>query len=145
MSLCPISFKKLNSHFFAKALIYQIYLIQRHVIPKKFSFAKFQQSSSQTRFCQDEFLRSGNCPLLLSGKNQCSSCLAHGANFIHESKRKEVRLKEPAKLTAPVSFTSPDRLKLTLQQHCLKCKQLEQQINEMRQSLEKSKAMTAKK
>ena len=111
-------------------------LIQRHVIPKKFSFAKFQQSSSQTRFFQDEFLRSGNCPLLLSGKNQCSSCLAHGANFIYESKRKEVRLKEPAKLTAPVSFTSPERLKLTLQQHRLKCKQLEQQINEMRQSLE---------
>ena len=82
-------------------------LVQRHIIPKKFSFVKFQQSSSRVRFLQDEFLRSGNCPLLLSGKSQCSSCLSLGANFIYESKRKAVRLKEPAKLTAPVSFTSP--------------------------------------
>ena len=45
-------------------------LVQRHIIPKKFSFVKFQQSSSRVRFLQDEFLRSGNCPLLLSGKSQ---------------------------------------------------------------------------
>ena len=111
-------------------------LVQRHIIPKKFSFVKFQQSSSRVRFLQDEFLRSGNCPLLLSGKSQCSSCLSLGENFIYESKRKAVRLKEPAKLTAPVSFTSPVGLKLTLQQNRLKCKQLEQQIEEMKQSVE---------
>ena len=77
--------------------------VQRHIIPKKFSFVKFQQGSSRVRFLQDKFLRSGNCPLLLSGKSQCSSCLSLGANLIYESKHKAVRLKEPAKLTAPVS------------------------------------------
>ena len=113
-------------------------LVQRHIIPKKFSFVKFQQSSSRVRFLQDEFLR---CPLLLSGKSQCSSCLSLGANFIYESRRKAVRLKEPAKLTAPVSFTSLVGLKLTLQQNRLKCKQLEQQIEEMN-SLWKTTAKT---
>ena len=109
--------------------------LQRHVIPRKFSYLEFQQSSSPRRFLQDEFLRAGNCPLLISGKNQCSSCLGHGANLIYESRRKESRLKEPAKLFAPVKFTAPERIKLTLQQNRLKCKQLEEQIEEMRQSL----------
>ena len=44
-------------------------------------------------------------------------------------------MKEPAKLFAPVKFTAPERIKLTLQQSRLKCKQLEEQIEEMRQSL----------
>ena len=34
--------------------------VQRHVIPRKFSYLEFQQSSSPRRFLQDEFLRSGN-------------------------------------------------------------------------------------
>ena len=109
--------------------------IQRHVIPRKFSFLEYQQSSSQKRWLQDEFLRSANCSLLLLGKNQCSSCLAQGANFIYESRRKESRLNEPAKLFAPIKFTAPERIKLTLQQNRLKCKQFEQQIEDMRQSL----------
>ena len=109
--------------------------IQRHVIPRKFSYLEFQQSCSPPRFLQDEFLRSLNCPLLISGKNQCSSCLDHGANLNYEIKRKESRLNQPAKLFAPIKFTSPERIKLTLQQNRLKCKELEQQIEEMRQSL----------
>ena len=109
--------------------------VQRHVIPRKFSYHEFQQSSSPKRFLQDEFLRSGNCPLLIFGKNQCSSCHGCGANLIYESRRKESRLKEPAKLFAPVKFTAPERIKLALQQNRLKCKQLEEQIEEIRRSL----------
>ena len=46
-------------------------------------------------------------------------------------------MNKPAKLNAPVKFTSPDRLKLTLQQQRLECKQLEEQLENMRKTLEK--------
>ena len=70
-------------------------------------------------------------------ENPCSSCCSCSTNIIYETNRKESRLKVPAKLNAPIKFTSPDRIKLTLQDHRLKCKQLEHQIQEMRSSLEK--------
>ena len=100
------------------------------------SFLQYQNSSPQSRYNQEEYLRSGNCSLLINGNKPCSSCQNHGAQYIYESKRKEIRLNQPAKLKTPVKFTSPERIKLTLQQHRLKCKQLEQKVNEMRQSLE---------
>ena len=56
--------------------------------------------------------------------------------YIYESKRKEIRSNQPAKLKAPVKFTSPERIKFTLQQQRLTCKQLQQRVSEMRQSLE---------
>ena len=42
----------------------------------------------------------------------------------------------PAKLNAPVKFTSPDRIKLTLQQKMLECKQLEREISNMKKALD---------
>ena len=41
----------------------------------------------------------------------------------------------PASLKAPISLTSPDRVKLTLQNQRLKCKQLEEKIETMKTSL----------
>ena len=100
--------------------------------PCQVSANLFQGKISSRRICS--FWKWS--PYVLSGEGQCFSCLSLGENFICESKRKVVRLKEPAKLTAPVSFTSSVRLKLTLQQNRLRCKQLEQQIEEMKQSVE---------
>ena len=42
----------------------------------------------------------------------------------------------PAKLNAPVKFTSPDRIKLTLQQKMLECKPLEREISNMKKALD---------
>ena len=54
---------------------------------------------------------------------------------------KEIAVKNkqcPAKPIAPVSFTSPKRLKLTLQEQHLKCSQLEKKIMQVTSELEKS-------
>ena len=51
----------------------------------------------------------------------------------------------PAKLNAPVRFTSPDKNKLTLQQKRSKCKQLEREIFNMRKALDSdSKKVSSK-
>ena len=49
---------------------------------------------------------------------------------------KKAVLTAPAKLNAPVRFTSPDKSKLTLQQKRSKCKQLEREIFNMRKALD---------
>ena len=45
-------------------------------------------------------------------------------------------MKQPAKLNAPIKFTSPERIKLTLQDHRLKCKQLGEELSKMRSAIE---------
>ena len=58
---------------------------------------------------------------------------------------KKVVLTAPAKLNAPVRFTSPDKSKLTLQQKRSKCKQLEREIFNMRKALDSdSKKVSSK-
>ena len=56
--------------------------------------------------------------------------------FKNEINRKNAKLNQPAKLNAPIKFTSPERVKLTLHDHHLKCKQLEQELVNMRTALE---------
>ena len=58
---------------------------------------------------------------------------------------KKAVLTAPAKLNAPVRFTSPDKSKLTLQQKRSKCKQLDREIFNMRKSLDSdSKKVSSK-
>nr|XP_047133158.1 uncharacterized protein LOC124811499 [Hydra vulgaris] len=56
-------------------------------------------------------------------------------------KEKKKRHNEPAKLNAPISLTSPSRLKLTIQQHRLKCAQLQARIKTMQEELISSSVM----
>ena len=58
---------------------------------------------------------------------------------------KKAVLTAPARLNAPVRFTSPDKSKLTLQQKRSKCKQLEREIFNMRKALDSdSKKVSSK-
>ena len=85
--------------------------------------------------CQDEYYRSNNCKILIKPSSDNKSCLhCHSLNqqIISEQNRKVAVLNEPAKLNASVKITSPERLKLTLQDHCLICKQLEEELSKMR-------------
>ena len=45
-----------------------------------------------------------------------------------------------AKLNPPVRFTSPEKIKLTLQQKRLECKQFEREICNMRKALDSKKS-----
>ena len=51
---------------------------------------------------------------------------------------KQRRISQPAHLYAPVSKTTPERLKLTLREQRLRCVELERQLNEMKTEIIKS-------
>ena len=68
--------------------------------------------------------------------NPCESCHEENIKFNKEINYKKSVLTAPAKLNAPIKFTSPDRIKLTLQLKRLECKQLEEQISNMKKALD---------
>ena len=118
---------------------------QKHCLPKKFNFVEFQENSVKSRTCEDIFYRSSNCPLLLPSLSRscCSSCHSSVLKFQNESKQNIATQNKPAHLNAPVKFTSPERIKLTLQGHRLKCKQLEKELFVMRDALEKQSTVVS--
>ena len=63
--------------------------------------------------------------------------ILHLKKYIFQNNRKPTILNQPAKLNAPIKFTSPERIKLTLQDHRLKCKQLEDELSKTRAAIEK--------
>ena len=109
----------------------------KRVIPKKFDYFVFQNSDLQQPLHQDECFTSKSCKLLvLPSENICNNCHAENIIFKIAVNFKKFVLTAPAKLNAPVKFTSPDRIKLTLHQKRLECKQLEREISNMRKALE---------
>ena len=60
--------------------------------------------------------------------------------FVPKEKKhiSEKRLNLPAKTKAPISATSTKKIKVTLQQQRLKCKQLENEIEKMQKMLQKT-------
>ena len=90
--------------------------ICKHVIPKKFPIISSVSTQPQERFHQTEIVGSMHCSLLASSQTSCSSCASYCKKISNEHNRKGYRLNQPAKLNAPIKFTSPERLKLTIQQ-----------------------------
>ena len=82
---------------------------------------------------QGEYYRSSTCK---PGKNSCSHCHSSSKKFVSEKNRKVSVLNQPAKLNAPIKFTFPERIKLTLKGHRLKCKQLGEELVKMRSAIE---------
>ena len=72
----------------------------------------------------------------MPSENVCKNCHAENIKFKSEVNFKKAVLTAPAKLNAPVKFTSSDRIKLTFQQKRLECKQLEWEISNMRKGLD---------
>ena len=68
--------------------------------------------------------------------NPCKSCHEQNIKFNKQINYKKSVLTTPAKLNASTKFTSPDRVKLTLQHKRLECKQLEEQISNMKKALD---------
>ena len=72
----------------------------------------------------------------MSSDNPCTSFHEENIKFNKEISCKKSVLTAPAKLNVPVKFTYPDRIKLTLQHKLLECKQLEDQISNMKKALD---------
>ena len=64
------------------------------------------------------------------------SLLSSHQKFISEKNHQVVILNQQAKLNATIKVTSPDKIKLTSENHCLKCKLLEQELSKMRCALD---------
>ena len=110
---------------------------EKHVIPKYFDYFAFQKCDLQQPLHQDEYFRSKSWKLLvLPSENICKNCHAENIKSKSEVNFKKVVLTAPAKLNAPVKFTSPDRIKLTSHQKRLECKQLEREISNVRKALD---------
>ena len=85
---------------------------------------------------QKEFLRPLDCNIL-SSSTKCQNCLhSEKQNFISQQKRAE-RALVPAKSKAPISRTSPTRIKLALQEQRLKVTKLENDIKTLQKEIKK--------
>ena len=81
------------------------------------------------------YYRSKDCKLLLSDDDVCSD-----GTIIQKYENKSANKKacEPAKLKAPISVTSPERIKLTLKMHREENKVLLTKITQLQLELEKA-------
>ena len=64
---------------------------------------------------QSKWYRAPSCMMLINNCNKiCSACIAIASKETSSLKRKRINLNVPVKPKAPISFTSPERVKLTL-------------------------------
>ena len=79
---------------------------------KKTNYNDYQLTECKPRLCQDEYYHSSPCKVLIKpGKDSCAHCHSSSQKFVSEKIRKVNVLKQPAKLNAPIKFTSPERIK----------------------------------
>ena len=108
--------------------------LDRHVIPKKFDYEEYQHSQDRPPWEQIDFIRARTCILLCEGE-QCLQCRKFEMSMKSQEQWKAALKNTPAKACAPITFTSPERLKLTLQSVRLQCKQQAKKIEEMRDEI----------
>ena len=113
--------------------------VQEHVIQKKIRYQQYLAAANKQRKYTKEYQWSLNCEMLLANEMDiCKPCRDNARKLKYENQRKISKSLEPAKLKAPVSFTSPERLVLTLKQQRLRNKQLEEHIEKMKLEIETS-------
>ena len=102
----------------------------RHIIPKKFSYDEHTHlEDSPYPVHQMEYLRSKSCIILIEigSHDTCKPCLDCQANFNYCNKQKE---------KVNLTQTSPQRIKLALQDLRLECHQLKEEVAIMKDQLE---------
>ena len=109
-----------------------------HTVPRIFTLDKTPSPLFQTKY-----YRSSSSQVLISGVGKCSACNIAERKQHFSLKRKRNNLISPAKLKAPVTLTSPERIKLTLQGLRVENKQLQEEIVKIREEINNnSLAMT---
>lgn len=111
--------------------------ILHHVIAKSVD-PLLNDDDDGSSFPHQEYWRTRGCAVLFDNGKQCCSChhYSHKSELSHMAKQK--KLAEPAHLFSPVSQTTPERIKLTLQMQRFKCAELEQKLEEMKLEIQKS-------
>ena len=116
--------------------------VNKHIMPKAFHPTIAEEKFETVR--QLEIIRSVNCEMLLKEDGCCRNCVIFKMAENKKINRKKKVMATPAKLHAPVTMTSPERLLLTIQGHRKEKKDLQQEISLLRKSLdEQSVQVTA--
>ena len=106
-----------------------------HSVPKYISLSSSEALSSP--LFQSKFYRHASCSIFLAvGNTNCTHCNKAGTKEMKRLKQKESNLLVPAKLHAPVKYTAPKRIKLTLQNYRLENKSLKSEIQQMKLEIE---------
>ena len=106
-----------------------------HSVPKYLSLSSSEALSSP--LFQSKFYRHASCSIFLAvGNTNCTHCNKAGTKEMKRLKQKESNLLVPAKLHAPVKYTAPERIKLTLQNYRLENKSLKSEIQQMKLEIE---------
>ena len=100
-----------------------------HNVPKIFLL------SDKQHVCQNKWYRSPSCQLLVPSLRKCKDCSKAESKESLSLKRKRKVMLLPAKAKAPVSLTSPERLKFTLQSYRLENKQLKEEIVKLQEEI----------
>lgn len=108
-----------------------------HNIPLKNDIISWDGGNKKPYESQN-YCRVVDCNVILESDTICKPCKKFKNNHTYNFNAKNKRNLQPAKLNAPISVTSPDRLKITIQQHRLKCNQFEKEIEKMQEALKKS-------
>ena len=74
--------------------------------------------------------------MLITAKSICSMCDTLEKKERTSSKSKSDNLSAPAKLNAPIKFTSPERVKLTMQNYRLVNKELKFELFKLKEEIE---------
>ena len=109
---------------------------KKHSIPKLFNPTTSDDHNDST-----DYYRSTKC-LLLDNDSPCSVCSkeikSRSSQEIKSNKRKSQMSQIPAKPNAPISSTSTERIKLTLQHYRLENKELTTHIKQLQDEISKS-------
>ena len=117
------------------SLVKNVALLQ-HCVPKK--FVLFPEEDSSSPLCQTVYYRSSNCRTLTDDVPQCQSCKERESTEVVLLERKKKTLQTPAKLKAPLSKTSTERIKLAMQAYRIENKELQDQIVKMKEAIASS-------
>ena len=109
-----------------------------HSVPKTFDFSQ----NSSVPFHQVTFYRSISCVLLIDKSNEsCRNCIKFERNALSTTKkllkRKEKNI-TPAKTNAPISQTSSERLKVTIQTYRMENKELKMKLGQLQKEISKA-------
>jgi len=107
---------------------YKSDVIISHSVPKKF----VETNEGPVR--NSEFFRPKNCEVL-SSDGICKTCLGKNKQHHRYEIKKLEKQQEPAKANAPLSLTSPDRLKLTVKGLRIENKELKHEISKLQKEL----------
>ena len=112
--------------------------LKHHMVPKNFDFEKLS-IEDEVPLSQNEFLRSPECPLLINGVS-CAECGKLEVKLRSQVKLKRKVQQTPAHLNAPIKFTSPERVLLTIQSQRVENKQLKAENDALKERIEKAVA-----